>query len=286
MILQPGMHLGVPHAVYHADPSERPSLSSHMAGILLSKSPAHAHKAHPRLGGHRDNSTADQMKNSVLHDLILGGGAEIVEVDADDFRTKAAQAIRDQAIAEGKTPIIRAKLEALRKQADRVRACLPFTAGVDCTTEATAIWTDENGTPCRCRIDCLQGFTVYDLKFFEGGTPRTVDLAAAQNGYFVQAAANIEAVDTLVEGAMGRTRFVLVFVDPDEPEIGTLYREVRGQALDIGRKRWTRAKSIWAGCLKSDKWPGFSTEVEEVKCPAWMANDEMDAQIASDVKPF
>lgn len=286
MILPHGLHLNVPHADYHADPHERPSLSSHMASILLSSSPAHAKLAHPRLGGRGEQSSPDQIENSIMHDLLLGGGADIVEVDAKDFRTDAAKNARDEALAAGKNPIIKRKLDQLREQAERIKKVLPFKPGIDCETETTAIWNADNGCPCRCRSDVLKGYTVFDVKIFPGATPTSADRAAAQNGWFVQAAANIEAVETLVEGAVGRVRFVLAFIDPDEPEIGTIYREVKGQALEYGRKRWNRAKGIWARCLEEDKWPGMPREIVEAQCPAWLINEEMDAAIASNIQPF
>lgn len=286
MTLPVGLHLGVPHAAYHADPHERPSLSSHLTGILLSSSPAHARLVHPRFGGRGEQSSPDQIENSIMHDLLLGGGAEIVEVDAKDFRTDAAKKIRDEALAAGKNPIIKRKLDQLREQAERIKKVLPFKPGVDCETETTAIWDADNGCPCRCRSDVLKGYTVYDVKIFPGATPTSADRAAAQNGWFVQAAANIEGIEATVEGACGRTKFVLAFIDPDMPEIGTIYREVRGQALEFGRKRWNRAKGLWVRCLEENTWPGMSREIEEAQCPAWMINEEMDAAIAASTQPF
>lgn len=285
MILPHGLHLNVPHADYHADPHELPSLSSHVANILIKSSPARAKLGHPRLGGKHRPSTSDQIENSIMHDLLLGGGADIVEVDAKDFRTDAAKKSRDEALAAGKNPIIKAKLDDLRRQAERIRACVPFLSSPGLVTEATAIWTAD-GCPCRCRIDALDGFTVYDVKIFPDVTPSEADRAAAANGYFVQAAANIDGVEATVEGAIGRAKFVLVFIDPNEPEIGTIYREVRGESLHVGRSRWNRAKAKWAHCLATNQWPGFSTEIEEARCPAWLANDEADSAIAEDVKPF
>ena len=91
-----GLHENISHDVYHADPSERPSLSSHLAGILLARSPAHAKLSHPRFGGAFPDKPSDEMNvGSIIHGLLLGGGADIVEIDADNYRTKAAQEARD-----------------------------------------------------------------------------------------------------------------------------------------------------------------------------------------------
>jgi hypothetical protein len=88
---------------YHADPTEVPSLSYSVAKILLTESPMHAYYYHPRLGGHVREQTKAMGKGQVIHKLLLGIGADIVVVRADNFRTKAAQELRDAAIAAGKT---------------------------------------------------------------------------------------------------------------------------------------------------------------------------------------
>lgn len=85
-----GIHHGLDEATYHADPCPSPSLSS---GIIraLQRSPAHAHHAHPRLGGAVSESTQAQDDGAVLHALILGYDPTAWIVEAEDWRGKAAQ---------------------------------------------------------------------------------------------------------------------------------------------------------------------------------------------------
>lgn len=286
-ILHPGLHLGVPHSVYHSDPSERPSLSSHVASTLISKSPGHAKMIHPRFGALRGDSSDEMDTGSILHGLLLGGGAELVAVDADSWRTNTAKAARDEARQAGKIAVLAGKLERLQKAAGWIRMSLPIDL-TKASTEATAIWTSQD-CPCRCRIDILMpDLWIWDLKTCEDASVASADRNIAAMGYHLQGAANIDGVESTVEGAAGRVHFGLCFVEWENPEIGIVRKEVRGQLLDVGQRRWNRAKGIWARCLADNRWPGYSTEITEAQCPPWIAAEDMEQQIAGNAggEPF
>lgn len=286
------MHLDIPHAVYHADPCERPSLSSHIASVVVSKSPGHAALMHPRLGGRHFESNEAMDTGSILHGLLLGGGQELVEVDAKDWRTNAAKEAREKATAEGKIAILKDKIARIQSAAEQVKKHLPIDL-VTASTEVTAIWNSGctsgpySGTPCRCRIDALMpDWWIWDLKFVEDATVSSADRNIASSNYHLQAAANIDAIESLVPEQAGRVHFGLCFVEWENPAIGIKLVEISGQLLDVGQQRWKRAKRIWGECLAANKWPGYSTEIIEAQCPAWVASDEMGEAIKANPEPF
>jgi hypothetical protein len=284
--LAPGMYLDIPHAVYHSDPCELPSLSSHIANIVVNKSPGHAALMHPRLDGKRTESSAAMETGSILHGLLLGGGQDLVEVDAKDWRTNAAKEERDNAAKEGKIAILKDKFQRILAASELVRKYLPFDLST-AKTEVTCIW-DSNGCPCRCRIDALMtDWWVWDLKFCEDATVSAADRNIAGSGYHLQAAANINAIESLVPEQAGRVHFGLAFIEWENPQIGIKRVEIRGQLLDVGNQRWKRAKATWAQCLARKSFPGYNTAIVEAECPAWIANDEfaMQMQIAGK-EPF
>lgn len=286
--LPPGLYSSqiVSHNRYHSDPCERPSLSSHIAVELVKRSPGHAARIHPRLGGQYERRTSDAMDTgSILHGILLESGPQIVEVDADSWRTDKAKAQKAMAEDEGKIAVLKGKYAAIRAAAEEVRKTLPFDIAA-ARKEVTAIWTSGE-TPCRARIDCLSpDWTIDDLKFTDDATVSSADRNIAGFGYHVQAAANIDAIETLFPEAAGRVRFVLDFIEWERPQLGVIRREIRGQLLDVGRRQWNRAKAIWAQCLAANVWPGYSAEVTEAQCPAWIAAAELDTQIANQKPPF
>ena len=285
MTLPVGLHLDVPHDVYHADPSERPSLSSHIANVVVSKSPGHAALVHPRFGGQHFEASEAMDIGSILHGLLLGGGQELVEVDAKDWRTNAAKEARDAAIAAGALPVLKDKLVRIKAAAELVKVHLPFDLAT-ARTEVTAIWNSD-GCPCRCRIDALMpDWWIWDLKFCEDATVSAADRNIASSGYHMQGAANIDAIESLVPEQAGRVHFGLCFVEWQNPAIGIKRVEIRGQLLDVGQQKWRRAKTTWAQCLAANKFPGYSTEIVEAQCPAWVAAEELESQIAAAPVPF
>ena len=118
-VLPDGLHFDIPHDVYHADPCAHPSLSSHVAQVVVGKSAGHAALIHPRLGGKRSKESSDAMDvGSILHGMLLGGGAELVEVNEKDWRKDVAKDARAKAEGEGKIAVLKDKLVRLRTAAD------------------------------------------------------------------------------------------------------------------------------------------------------------------------
>src|SRR5690606_29585641 len=106
---------------YYADPCPEPSLSQSIAHVLLAKSPLHAWLQHPRLGGKARAATKAMDEGSLVHALLLGQDDQIVEVDADSWRTNAAKEQRDAARAEGKIPVLAGELDDVRTAVNAIR---------------------------------------------------------------------------------------------------------------------------------------------------------------------
>src|SRR3990167_10985225 len=107
MSLTAGIHT-IPLADYIADPAPSPSLSSGIARAILEESPLHAFHKHPRLNPHylQDHKTAFDL-GTVAHAVLLEGSyKKIAVVNAVDWRTKEAKETRDEARANGMTPIL------------------------------------------------------------------------------------------------------------------------------------------------------------------------------------
>ena len=280
-----GLHDNIPHNVYHADPSERPSLSSHLAGILLSRSPAHAKLSHPRFGGAFPEKPSDEMNTgSIIHGLLLGGGADVVEIDAENYRTNAAQKARDEAYQAGKVPILHHKYLALCDTVGSIRQVLPVDFS-KARTEVTAIW-ESDGCPCRARLDSFfDDWRIIDLKTCENANLSSEARNVYSFGYHRQAAANVEAVETLIPEAAGRVKFVDLFVET-APPYGVVMAELAGDFRDLGQRQWKRAKGIWSQCLATDSFPSYPP-TKTVTAPPWALGEEMEVAIlASGKTPF
>jgi hypothetical protein len=148
-------------ADYHDDPCEQPSLSASIAAILCTQTPAHAWVAHPRLNPHFERHEEQKFDvGTAAHSLLLEGESAVRVVYADDWRTKEAKELRDEARAHNQIPLlekhwaaVQAMAAAVRTQLERVDAVPPlFTDG---KPEQTLVW-EEAGVTCRARLDWLR----------------------------------------------------------------------------------------------------------------------------------
>src|SRR5262245_46871486 len=105
--------LDLSHDAYIGDPCETPSLSTSIAHTLLTRSPLHAWTEHPRLGNKRPAPTVEMDDGTIIHGLLLESGPQLDVIKADNYRTKAAQELRDAARDAGRVPVLEHKLHEM-----------------------------------------------------------------------------------------------------------------------------------------------------------------------------
>jgi hypothetical protein len=105
-VTAPGFY-DMPAEAYHADPAPTPSLSSGFLSKIVTGTVAEAFNSHPRLNPEREEKDNRKFDlGSIAHTLVLGKGCEIEVIDAADYKAKAAQTARAEALANGKQPCL------------------------------------------------------------------------------------------------------------------------------------------------------------------------------------
>jgi hypothetical protein len=146
------------------------------------------------------------------------------------------------------------------------------------------VW-ETDGTLHRCMADHLEedeGW-ILDLKSCASANPQELDRVIIQQDYHIQAAAEIEALETLRPDLQGRVRFVDVFFELDPP-YWCVDVEHSESMLDLGRHRWARARKIWQECLDTGIWHGYKKETgrrEPLRAyaPSWAMRKEMGDEL-------
>lgn len=267
--------LTVPASQYHADKiADQPSLSSSVAHVLLTRSPAHAWTCHPRLNpDYEQEESATFDLGRTVHSLLLeGDGSNIVVVDADDWRTKAAKEQRDLARADGKTPLLARQyeqamdmLEAVGEQILRLKVDPPvFQAG---KAEQTLVW-DEQGVTCRARVDWLRDDhrTIDDFKTTaKSANPAVWSRGIFALGYDVQAAFYLRGLRA-VTGADAEFRFV---VAETTPPYAVSVVALAPSALALANEKVDHAIRLWRRCLETNEWPSYPNAVAYAELPAY-----------------
>lgn len=267
---------------YHADPCDTPSLSASIAHVLDSQSPMHAYTMHPRLGGVARPPTKAFDLGSLSHALLLGNGKDIAIIDAPDYRTKAAQAARDQARDDGKVPVLVTAHEEAVEVTDTLRQRFADLGLVlNGKSEVAAFWTENtyDGTPVQCRgmMDHLKAPVVYDLKSCRSAHLDSCRKHVDAYGYDIQRAAYVSAMETLHPEFAGRIDFVFIFYELSPPFAVTPVR-LSGAFRDLGRRRWKRAVNTWAQCLGANRWPAYVDSITELEPPKWAMSNDMERQ--------
>ncbi|RMI47718.1 hypothetical protein EBO15_01340 [Actinomadura harenae] len=281
-VARPGVFDDVPADVYHADPVPGGSLSSSEARRLLPPScPAlfRHYKDHPE-----DRTTTAALDfGQAAHTLVLGDGPELVEVDADSYRTKAAQTQRDAARVAGAVPLLPRELETVRAMAKVLRehpvAAKLLERG---RPERSLFWADETtGTRCRARLDWQRDsrpgrrVIVPDYKTAVSAEPRAFGRSVLQHGYHVQAAWYLAAIQALGLGG-DDSAFLFIVQEKTAPYVVTVC-ELDADALALGQALTRAAIDTYQRCEEDGRWPGYSDDIVHISLPPWAADALEDA---------
>ncbi|WP_176728421.1 PD-(D/E)XK nuclease-like domain-containing protein [Planobispora rosea] len=267
----PGVY-DIPEDVYHADPVPGGSLSSSGARKLLPPS-CPAIFQYERL--HRPAPKKEFTFGTAAHRMVLGVGADITVLDFGDWRTKKAQDARDEAQQAGRVPLLRGDFEQVRAMADALRAHPVASALFNPDhgdPEQTLIWSDsQTGIWRRALLDWLPHNTsgrmvIPDYKTARSASPEHIQRVVYDYGYHQQADWYLDGVLGL--GLASDAAFVFVCQEKTPPYLVTVV-QIAPAALRSARDLNRQAIDIYARCVETGHWPGYSDAIELISLPAW-----------------
>lgn len=277
-VTEPGVYQ-LDDVTYHADPvPERlgGSLSASGARRLLPPSTP-ARFAYDRK--HPPTPTATFDFGHAAHRTVLGTGPDLKAIDVEDWRTNAAKEFRDQCHKEGSVPLLQRDMQhvldmaaALRAHPVANRLFKPFKG----SPEQSLFWQDNPDMPWRrARVDWLPEPTrgrliIPDYKTARTANPASFGKAAADYGYAMQADWYLAAVEALLTDDAA---FVFVLQEKEPPYLVSVV-ELDAEALAIGHDMNRRALDVYAQCVSTGDWPGYSNEVEQVALPYWFVRQQ------------
>lgn len=270
-VTEPGVVHDLPMIDYLADPVPEGSLSSHGARLLLPPScPA-------KFAWYRDHPEPPKTAydiGSAAHDALLGGGPEIVVVDADNWMTKRAKEQRDEARARGAVPILAADHDQVTAMVEAVWAH-PFANALlsgEGTPEASLFARDpQTGVMLRARLDWLPDRRTGRLLLADYKTCRS-----AQQDDFMKAAVNygyhqqlpFYAMIARLLGLADDVKCLFVAQENTPPYLVNVI-QLPVTAQRIGDHLNRKAIDLYAQCAATDTWPGYSDDVVIGELPYW-----------------
>ena len=230
----------------------------------------------------RDHPQAPKREfdlGNAVHTAVLGEGHDIVEITGfSDYKKADARALRDEAYAAGKVPLLpkeKVQVDAMAAGIRRHKDAGPLLAPGMGIPERSIYWTDPaTGVRCRVRPDWLivrpEITAIVDLKTTTDANPEACSKAIESYSYHQQGALYVDGVQAAGLAPEG-ARFFYVFQSKKAPYLVTV-RELADQDQDIGRARNERALRIYAECLASDEWPDWTGPVDtipQIGMPTW-----------------
>lgn len=273
-IKPPQLLLNLSEVDYHADPCEKPSLSSSIAVDLITLTPKHVWHKHPRFGNNKEQSGEACSRGSMLHSLLFGGDNPYAPLPYSDFRTKEAREARDAVIASGKTPLTEEKYTSMMCDYEKMIGALHEQVSLmaensnclDGFHEASLIWQDNDGIHNRCRFDCVNFDNGFITDYKTTSVPihqwikafyrqhKDIQAAHYENGFFKYCGK--------------KPRFKLLVQETYAPYLAAVI-EIDMFGMDFAQAKLAYARDIWKSCMETDVWPGYPSRSHHISPPAW-----------------
>lgn len=266
----------------------RINLSPSIAQRLLSEGPLSAWANHRKLGNLAGPPSDSQLEGRLVHAAVLEDTSDLVIVEADSFRTKDAKAIRDAALADGKTPVVAPKWEGFKKRAFGIRESLANrNVFLDGRTEVRFNWVEdvEGGRIVNCSgvlDEWNEGDMVTDLKGC-GSTFPTTHFCKGQisrSHALLQDAAYKSAVAERLGCDRDEVTVRFAFVQTEEPFASKII-ELSKEFQEISYIRWRRAIDQWHELLElgveKEHWDR-DMDVETIYPDGWLLTQELELE--------
>jgi hypothetical protein len=244
-----------------------PRFHQSMAKVLITQCPA-------ALKWQLENGRVPsrQMEKGTLVDQLVFGGlnAHVIQATlssgkrkgerATNYQCPAAKDEADEARARGQVPVFEHELEEAKQHAEHIRAAL-HDFGVDleqCERQVTHQWVSPEGVLCEGTPDLRDvpkvKVVTFDLKVGYTANPDIWDRKLDTDGCDLQAAAYEEQAQFQYPGLP--TEHYIIAAET-EAWCPVSIMPVSESYMEIGRKKWARAKRIWLDCWERDEWPGY-----------------------------
>ncbi|HEX4830291.1 MAG TPA: PD-(D/E)XK nuclease-like domain-containing protein [Trebonia sp.] len=277
IITEPGIY-DIPEADYHRDPVPGGSLSASTAKRLLAEGGPARYRY---LLDHPEEPSGTMELGTAAHKLVLGVGAPIVEIQAENWRKDATKEAAAKARAAGGVPLLTADVQVVHEMAAALRKRKTAVALLNPSRgdpERSVFWIDQaSGLWKRARFDFMPRReagrlpVIVDYKTCASAGKRDFPRSVDSFGYHIQAAQYCDAWRAIHGTDPG---FVFLAQETKPPYL-TAYYQLDAESLAIGRQAMADAMETWRDCRAAEAqgaehaWPGYSDEIETIALPRW-----------------
>lgn len=221
-------------------------------------------------------TTRERETGTLVDALLLGRVPETVAVPFDNYRTKEAQRLRDEARAAGKIPLLNGEENELAVVAEKAGPILK-SFGYDVTHKRIE-WVAD-GCPHRGELDAFRtsALVIGDVKTC--GSGEAVDAASGSRiramGYDIQLMAYVEGIASTMQVDPDNVEVLMHFVEV-EPPYGVVTVPFAPSLREMGRRRWARAREKWMSAYASGNFQPYEGRLvlPPAEAPSWAIQEE------------
>lgn len=210
----------------------------------------------------------------------------IVMPEGLDRRTKEGKALWAEIVASGKEPLLQTEWEKVSKMADAVRShpvSRVLFEQCQAVTEVSIFWVDpDTGVNCKIRPDIMvepcamfPNGLIADLKTTDDASPEGFAKSVWNWEMHLQAALYPEGFMAAF-GTRQPPDFLWIAQEKTAP-FANAYYSCSEELAVYGRKEVNRLRQLYAHCMRTGQWPGYSPLVSQIKMPAWAGKVIEDA---------
>lgn len=248
----------------------------------VAKSPAIAYARHIDPNRPAAEQKSGQLEGEIAHCAILEpdqfDARYVVGPDWNRNTNKWKDYVAQmEAERPGVTILKPEQRETAMRQAESVRRlpeiCDALAAG---HAEVSAFWIDpETGAKCRCRPDWVHpcsdaGVILLDVKTYSDASAAEFRRQVArkryhvQDGFYSDGYARASGLEVLA--------FVFIAVEDSYPFAANALM-LDDLAKTTGRDLYRRDLDVYAECMRTGVWPGYSDQIQIINLPAWALID-------------
>ena len=263
----------ISNEAYHADVS---ALTSSMLKTLAI-TPAHFYDRYLS-DNERPEPSRAMIRGTMIHTMVLEptwfDDRHVVIPEGLDRRTKEGKALWAELQASGKQPITSQEYQdtmAVFKSimSHPVSRIIFQTEGM---AETTLRWTDETGVECKCRPDYMippnvseqfPNGLIVDIKSTADAVEQSFRRQAYNLGYHISAAHYTQGF----KAEFGtRPAFLFCVAEKSRPFLSR-YFAAGSEFMSMGESEVRRLISLYIECSKTNRWPGYPTNVQTLELP-------------------
>lgn len=267
-----GLVYDMPNAEYHANPA----LGS--SGLKkLARSPQHFYAAYLDPQRPVSETTPAMRAGTLAHCALLEPHAlvdrYVVRPEGLDLRTKDGKAWAASISPEFEL-VTAEQMRTAQRQAAAVRALPEIGALIGAgRTEVSAFAVDpQSGVMLKARPDVVapagNGVILVDLKTTTSASAKDFTRTIVNFGYAMQAAHYTDVYQQA--SGLEVLGFLFVCTESDYPHAAAAYM-LPDDWLDAARKERRRLIDLYSSCSASGVWPGYSSAIQLLEMPAWLA---------------